>query len=113
MENKNLATSHARDFHLPPQSNGESDVNFINRVADTLRSQGHIIEAHEARTGKFYDDNNEDAMTGIMGAVAQAMQGTRYGGNQVGNDIAAGTVAKSPKNEMTAEMALLMVLLGK
>lgn len=94
---KNWVTAErAKEFGLPPQGRKESESAFRARISGALRDNGHIIEAHEAATGKLYDDENEIAMSGITGALAQKMQGVNYrqsGSNQVGTDVAAGCVA--------------------
>lgn len=72
---------------------------------------GNIIEAHEAFNNERYEDS-QDVMTGIIGAVAQTMQGVDYGlkgERKVDDDFAAGVVAQQPKEDST--MALLALLL--
>lgn len=56
-------------------------------------------------------------MTGLFGAVAQALQDTRYGGDPVGNDIVAGTLIRhqmSPEyqREQEAKKMLAGLLVG-
>lgn len=109
---------HAKYYGITEQAEGETDAEFRGRVAGVLRDQGHIIEAHEIFTGRRYDaEDGQDVVTGIMGALAQAMQGVDYhstGERRLGDDFAAGTLIQNPKPEMSAEMALLAVmLLGK
>jgi len=91
----------------------ESDNAFANRVANILRSRGQIIEAHEALTGKLYNDpDNEIGMAGITGAVAKALQGVRYGGDEIGTDIAAGFVARDTREDSDALLGLMMMLIS-
>lgn len=116
---KNWVTAQrAQEFNLPPQGPDESESAFKDRISGALRDMGHIIEAHEAATGKLYNDGGDDPlsnpMTGIMGALAQKMQGVDYhqsGSNQVGLDVAAGYVKKDPPREpfggLTPELAIL------
>ena len=87
-------------------------MKFRNRVANAIRAQGHIIEAHEAQSNALYDDPDGDAMTGIFGAVAQAMQGTHYRGDPIGNDIAAGVVASKKKDSMSDALVVLLAMMG-
>lgn len=102
---KNLVTAQrAQEYNLPPQGPDESESAFKNRISGALRDMGHIIEAHEAATGKLYNDGGDDPMsnpmTGIMGVLAQKMQGVDYhqsASNQVGMDVAAGYVATHKK----------------
>lgn len=103
----------ARWFDLPPQGESESDIEFRERVAGALRDRGKIIEAHEAYHNCLYDDPSGAPMTGILGAVAQVMQGQNYGskGNrQVGDDIAAGVCAQSTHDEDPLGMLLAAFL---
>jgi len=94
-----IATERAREFGIAGQQAGESDYAFGHRVALELRRDGHIIEAHEAESGHLYDDPQGDAMTGIMGAVAQTIQGRNYSGDQIDNDHVAGVVASHPRDD--------------
>ena len=99
----------AQEFDIAPQRENESESEFRHRVAEELRQQGCIVEAHEALTNRLYDDDNPQALTGIAGAVAKAVQGRDYPGSQVGSDIAAGTVAKHQRpNEAMLLLALLL-----
>lgn len=111
-----ITTQRAKEFELAPQGENESDQSFRERVAGELRDQGHLMEAHEAYNNCLYDDPNGNAMTGIIGAIAQQMQGINYGsaGNrQIGDDIAAGELTLKSHNEppMAPDMALLMISL--
>jgi len=111
-----ITTQRAEEFGIEVQRPGESDSVFRGRVAGRLRDMGHIIEAHEAQTNMLYDDPSGDPMTGIMGAVAQAMQGRDYhvsGENQIGCDIAAGHYVKNPpRRENDAFLMLAMMMMG-
>ena len=108
-----IAEQRAREFGITGQQAGESDCAFGHRVALELRCAGHIIEAHEAESGHLYDDPQGDAMTGIMGAVAQTMQGRNYSGDQIDNDHAAGAVASHPRDEAgDALMVAFAMLFG-
>jgi hypothetical protein len=117
---KNWVTAErAKEYNLPPQGPEESESAFRDRISGALRSMGHIIEAHEAATGKLYNDGGEnpldDPMTGIMGALAQKMQGTKYpantGSDQVGLDVAAGVHATNKRHGaldgLSPELAIL------
>ena len=118
-----VTAERARDFNLPPQGPEESDFAFRDRVSGTLRSMGHTIEAHEAATGKLYNEGGEnpleDPMTGIFGAIAQGMQGTNYptntGSDQIGLDIAAGVHAtnkhRGALDGLTPELAIMVCAL--
>ena len=108
-----LATEYASQFGIDPQRDGESNDAFKSRVAGELRNMGEIVYAHEAATDAYYDQS-DDAMTGIIGAVAQAMQGKDYhvsGRTQVDTDFAAGKVVQKPKDDPLMEM-LMMALMG-
>jgi len=103
-----LATDYAEYYEIEAQREGEDDYAFRNRVANALRARGRLIEAHEAFRNERYEQS-DDVMGGVIGAVAQAMQGTSYRGDPIGNDIAAGVVAQDDKPKLTPEMAMLMV----
>ncbi len=108
-----LATEYAEYYSIASQEESESDYTFRNRVANALREMGHVIEAHEAFQDKRYEQS-DDVMGGVIGAMAQALQGTNYSGDPIGNDIAAGVVAQDDRPKLTPEMALLMIeLFGK
>ena len=101
-------------YKLPPQGADESDYNFRHRVAGQLRDMGKLIEAHEAQQDARWDDDSKggDVQAGIMGAVAQALQGVDYhvrGEQQVGCDIAAGMYLKHKKPDPSPEAMMLML----
>lgn len=104
----------AQWFGISPQGEAESNIEFRERVAGELRDKGRIIEAHEAYHNCLYDDPSGAPMTGIIGAVAQVMQGIDYGssGNrQIGDDIAAGVAATRPPDP-DPMMMLFAVMFG-
>ena len=106
-----LATEYASYYGIAPQGDDETDAAFRSRVSGILRDRGQIIEAHEAYQDAFYDQS-DDVMTGIVGAMAQAMQRTNYGSHgarQIDDDFAVGTVVQNPKPEVDPMMAMLMV----
>jgi len=104
------ATEYAQYYEIEAQHESESDRDFRGRVSGALRDMGHIIEAHEA----FQDARHEDSdrvMTGIIGAVAQAMQGVSYGSKgerQIDDDFATGIVSQAPKEDPMILLALLL-----
>ena len=108
-----LATEYARYYEIGEQQEGESDMAFKGRVAGVLRDKGKLIEAHEAQQDARCEES--DAVnTGIMGALAQMMQGVDYhvsGEQQIGVDIAAGTVVQNPRRKMSPKEALLAMAL--
>ncbi len=109
----NITAQRAREFGIQGQQSVESDESFRNRVSAKLRAMGQFIEAHEAYNNSLYDDPNSMAAVGIVGVVAQAVQGQGTGARtwsqQVGDDIAMGILALDPKEEMSPEMAMLMI----
>ena len=101
------------------QNEGEGDDAFKSRVTGELRAQGQIIEAHEAYSGRRYDDPDQGPtgpMTGIFGAVAQAMQGREYSPHdperQIGDDIAAGVVSRAGKDHTKRALGAIFDDLG-
>jgi hypothetical protein len=110
-----LATEYARHYDIEPQREGESDTQFRQRVAGELRDKGELVLAHEAQRNERIEQS-EDVMTGVLGAVAQALQDVDYnvnGERQVGCDIAAGELVRHPKPKMTPKMAMLAILLSE
>jgi len=109
-----LATEYAQYYNIASQGEGESDFAFRSRVAGALRDQGRIIEAHEAQQDARYEDS-DTVMTGIVGALAQAMQSVNYGrtgARQVGDDFAAGILIRNPKPQISPLEALLATLMA-
>lgn len=109
-----LATEYAGYYGIAAQGVNESDIDFRHRVAGALRDKGNVIEAHEAQQDKRYDEDGGDMVTsGIVGAVAMALQGKDYGSrgsSRVGDEIAAGVIAQSPpKPKMSVDEVMLMV----
>lgn len=102
---------------LKPEK-GESTDNFRRRVAGALRSSGHIIEAHEALPGKLYDDSEQGPlgpMSGIIGFVAQQMQGISYSSQperQVEDDVAAGALMRAGEDPTEAALRSIFGTLG-
>jgi len=101
------------------QGEGENEDAFKSRVAGVLRKKGSIIEAHEAFSGRRYDDEEQGAtgpMAGIFGAVAQAMQGREYSPSdperQIGDDIAAGVLAQRGEDPAKSALAAIFGALG-
>lgn len=79
-----FASGYCGDYYgIADQGEGETDSNFQRRVADTLRSRGHIIEAHEVMKGARYDDDSTGAsvIEGLIGATSIALSGANYGAN--------------------------------
>jgi len=114
-----ITQQRAKEAGIPAQGEHESDDEFKNRVSGALRDMGHIIEAHEAFTDMLYDDPNQGPlgpMTGIIGASAKALHHIDYGssGNKaVGDDIAAGIVSQTPKEEIDPLAAMLIMAMMK
>lgn len=108
-----LATDYAAYYKIAPQDKDETDFEFRSRVSGILRDRGQIIEAHEAYADKRYEDS-DDVMTGVIGAIAQALHGTNYGSHgarQLDDDFAVGTLMQNPKPEVDPMMALMAALL--
>ena len=108
-----IATMYVGKFGIDAQREDESDIQFRGRVAGVLRDNEKIIEAHEVYNDE-YQGESDAVTTGVMGALAQYMQGVDYrvsGRQQIATDFAAGMVVKNPREEMSPEMALMAVLL--
>lgn len=102
-----------------PKSESESESNYRQRIAGELRRNGQIIEAHEALSGRRWDDSEQGQLgpvAGIAGALAQMMNGHEYSPHdperQVGDDIAAGIVALSGQSQSDMAIGALFDLLG-
>lgn len=101
-----LAIQYGKNYNIPRRKK-ESDYDYKSRVAGELRSQGHLIEAHEASSGRRYDDpeqsNINGPMTGIFGALAKALKGVEYSPNdperQIGDDICAGILVQHQRKD--------------
>jgi len=100
-----LAIQYGKYYNIK-RNKKESDYDYRSRVSGELRKQGKPIEAHEAFSGRLYDDPNQGnwgPMTGIFGAVAKAVQGVEYSPNdyerQIGDDLCAGQLVKSKRND--------------
>ena len=107
------------EYYEIPQREQEDDFAYRSRVAGELRRQGKIIEAHEAASGRRWDDPEQGPtgpVAGITGAMAQALQGIEYSPHdpehQVGDDIAAGVVASAGESQSDAAIGMLFNLLG-
>lgn len=108
-----LATEYAQYYNIDPQKEDESDNNFRSRVAGKLRDMGKLVEAHEVQQDAYYNDN-ENVITGIVGALAQAMSDVSYhstGARQVNDDFTSGMVVRYPQPVLDPIAALLAVLI--
>jgi hypothetical protein len=96
-----LAIEYGKHFNIK-RDKKESDYDYRSKVAGELRKQGHLVEAHEAFSGRRYDDPDQGTlgpMTGILGAAAKAAQGIEFSPNdyerQIGDDLGAGIIVKN------------------
>lgn len=117
--NQNALATEYGSYYGIEQKKGEPDYAYRSRVAGELRRQGKIIEAHEAFSGRRYDDPEQGQtgpMSGIFGAVAQAMQGIQYSPHdperQISDDIAAGVVVRHGRDPADNALAAIFGLLG-
>ena len=76
-----------------------SDKDYRIKVSTYLKKEGHLIEAHEAFTGKRYDDPDQGPfgpMSGLIGATAKALQNKEFFPNdlerQLENDAQVGFI---------------------
>jgi len=72
-----LAVQRGREFGIH-RNKDESPDNYRLRVVGELRARGNFIEAHEAYSGRLYDDPEQGPtgpMAGISGALVQALYG--------------------------------------
>jgi hypothetical protein len=122
MENKEnfdmnaLAKQYGKYYNIK-RNKKESDYDYRSRVSGELKRQGKIIEAHEAFSGRRYDNPNQGTwgpMAGILGAVAKAVQGIEFSPgnyeNQIGDDLAAGILVQHPRDDRG--LANLIDILG-
>ncbi len=101
-----LAKKYAENYGITKQGEKESDYNYRSRVSGELKKQGRLIEAHEAFSGRRYDDPNQGEwgpMTGLLGAAAKALQGIEFSPSdyeeQIGDDLAAGQLVKHHRRD--------------
>jgi hypothetical protein len=100
-----LAKEYGKYFDIK-RNKKESDYDYRSRVSGELKRQGYLIEAHEAFSGRRYDDPNQGKfgpMTGLLGAMAKASQGIEFSHgnyeNQIGDDLAAGILIKNQRDD--------------
>lgn len=108
------ATSLASAYGLEPQREEETASDFRRRISGILRDRGLLVEAHECLQNCRWDaeDGAGAVLTGLIGAMAMALQGTTYGthgATRVETERMAGIVVENPKPEMSPETALLMI----
>jgi len=110
-----LATGYASDFKLPPQGEGETDEDFTDRIAGTLRDAGYFIEAHEVAANARYDAEGSTAQTGIAGVLAlrlgKADFGTKGADRIMDEQIAGAMALKRPIPVSPEEMLLKLILM--
>lgn len=104
-----LAIQYGEHYKIPRRDK-ESNENYRNRVAGELKRIGKPIEAHEAYSGRRYDDPEQGDMgplTGIIGAVALARAGRNFSPNnpenQIGDDLAMGAITRFKRDDRTLE----------
>lgn len=107
----------ARYLGLSEQQDGESDRDFRIRVADVLRGKGRLIESQEILVGRRFDDPANppvgvlgNPLTGVAGALAQAMQGIDY--RNAEDDAVAGAYALAPPDPAKEAMRRAFDMLG-
>jgi len=109
-----IATMYVGHYGIEPQAEGEDNRTFRSRVADVLRSNNLIIDAHEAYTNRYHDEKQDDILdsptTGIVGAVALAMQGKQD--KDIGYDMAAGVCVQKKQHDPTSDDALVMLMMA-
>ncbi|MEK6927515.1 MAG: hypothetical protein AABX11_03720 [Nanoarchaeota archaeon] len=113
-----LAIQRGEEFGIPRRENEYPD-NYRLRAAGELRRRGNYLEAHEANSGRLYDDPEQGLagpMAGIFGVVAQAMQGREYSPHdserQIGDDIITGVVVRAGRDEGERALATIFGALG-
>lgn len=107
----------AKHLGLPKQQDGEDERSFRIRVATVLRGKGRLIESQEILCGRRYDDPANppvgslgNPLTGVAGAIAQAMQGIDY--HHVEDDAVAGALALAPPDPLRETLGRAFDLLG-
>ncbi|MBP7708698.1 hypothetical protein KA107_03355 [Candidatus Pacearchaeota archaeon] len=112
-----LALQYGQHYQIA-RITGEEDSSYRARVASELRSRGSVIEAHEALTGRRYDEPNQELdgpALGVFGALAQALNGRDYSSHdpqrQLGDDIAVGRLITN-KDETAEAIKRVFSALG-
>lgn len=107
------------EYYDIAQNEEESNEAYRSRVASELRRQGKIIEAHEAASGRRWDDPEQGPagpLAGITGAMAQALAGFEYSPGdperQIGDDVAAGIVVNAGPDPAQQAIRELFDILG-
>ena len=112
-----LAIQYGEYYKIDRREN-ESDHMYRSRVAGELRGRGKLIEAHEAISGRRYDDPYQGALgplTGIMGALNLALNGRNFSSDperMVGDDIVAGAITRYEDNSGREAIARVFGLVG-
>jgi len=112
-----LAVQYGEYYHISRREN-EPDHMYRSRVAGELRGKGKLIEAHEAQSGRRYDDPEQGAlgpMTGIMGALNLALSKRNFSSDperMVGDDIAAGAITRYEDTSGREAIAKIFDLMG-
>ena len=107
-----IATEHAQYYNQPPQAENESDENFRLRIAEVARRRGDDIVSQEIYHNKRYETG--DLMNSIAGSMLASMgQGSprSTGHRGYGDDIALGVLGLSGKEEASAELMIMAVLM--
>lgn len=111
-----IASMYVGQFGIAPKAEDESAAAFRSRVADVLRANRMIVDAHEAYTNKYHDEavgeGELSAATGAMGACALALGGHKQ--ESVGDDIVAGLYVKHapPPDPQRDALLLMMAMLS-
>ncbi len=113
-----LAIQYGKHYKIA-RIDSESDDDYRSRVSGVLRARNNLIEAHEAFSGRRYEDSAQGdmgPMTGIVGALAQALQEKDYSPNdperQIGDDLAAGAITRFKRDNSDNALVAIFGMLG-
>ena len=94
LHKEDMAVQLAQAYGLRKQGADEDDTTFRDRISAWLKDRNKVIEAHEALSGRRYDDGHGDVQCGLMGLVGMLLGGVDYmprsSLHALGDEIAAG-----------------------
>lgn len=112
-----IASMYVGHHGIEPKADNETNSGFRARVANVLRAENKVVDAHEAYSNRFHDEKVEDGeispAVGAMGAAAAAFKGFPP---DMGTDLAAGVYTteadKRKKSGADDALVLLAMMLG-
>lgn len=109
-----IASMYVGHHGIEPKAETETNSGFRARVANALRAENMVVDAHEVFSNRFHDEKVGDGETspaiGALGAAAAALKGMPP---DMGTDLAAGvylTEQEKRKNSGADEAMLMLAM---